>query len=135
MATSNFFPVCARFDQFHVDFGSRVLQRSGVRVPVQSQPLQVLRLLLESEGKVVTREEFRKVLWPEGTFVDFELAVNAAVKKLRQALEDSADHPKFIETLPRSSDLCHSCSRRHGAPLVLQPSWHQFSLLGLVPRW
>ena len=101
MATSNFFPVCARFDQFHVDFGSRVLQRSGVRVPVQSQPLQVLRLLLEAEGKVVTREELRKVLWSEDTFVDFELGVNTAVKKLRQALEDSADHPKFIETLPR----------------------------------
>ena len=101
MAISNSFPVRARFDQFHVDFDSRVLERSGVRVPVQSQPLQVLRLLLEAEGKVVTREELRKVLWPEDTFVDFELGVNTAVKKLRQALEDSADHPKFIETLPR----------------------------------
>jgi Tol biopolymer transport system component/DNA-binding winged helix-turn-helix (wHTH) protein len=101
MVTSNSFPVRARFDQFHVDFSSGVLQRSGARVPVQSQPLQVLRLLLEAEGKVVTREELRKVLWPEDTFVDFELGVNTAVKKLRQALEDPADHPKFIETLPR----------------------------------
>jgi Tol biopolymer transport system component/DNA-binding winged helix-turn-helix (wHTH) protein len=101
MATSNSFPVRARFDQFHVDFSSGVLQRSGVRVPVQSQPLQVLRLLLAAEGKVVTREELRKVLWPEDTFVDFELGVNTAVKKLRQALTDPADHPKFIETLPR----------------------------------
>ena len=80
MAISNSFPVRARFDQFHVDFDSRVLERSGVRVPVQSQPLQVLRLLLEAEGKVVTREELRKVLWPEDTFVDFELGVNTAVK-------------------------------------------------------
>ena len=101
MATANSFPVRARFDQFHVDFSTGVLQRSGVRVPVQSQPLQALRLLLEAEGKVVTREELRRVLWPEDTFVDFELGVNTAVKKLRQALEDSADHPKFIETLPR----------------------------------
>jgi len=101
MATSNSLPVRARFDQFHVDFSSGVLQRSGVRVPVQSQPLQVLRLLLNAEGKVVTREELRKVLWPADTFVDFELGVNTAVKKLRQALEDPADHPKFIETLPR----------------------------------
>jgi Tol biopolymer transport system component/DNA-binding winged helix-turn-helix (wHTH) protein len=101
MVASDSFPIVARFDQFQVDFSSGVLQRSGVRVPVQSQPLQVLRLLLEAEGRVVTREELRKVLWPEDTFVDFELGVNTAVKKLRQALADPADHPKFIETLPR----------------------------------
>ena len=75
--------------------------RSGVRVPIQDQPLQLLRLLLEAEGKVVTREQLRAALWPQGTFVDFEHAVNTAVKKLRQALEDSAEHPKFVETLPR----------------------------------
>ena len=101
MVTSNSFPASARFDQFQVDLRSGVLQRSGVRVPVQSQPLQVLRLLLEAGGKVVTREELRKVLWPEDTFVDFELGVNTAVKKLRQALADPAERPKFIETLPR----------------------------------
>ena len=101
MATSNSFPGSARFDQFQVDLSSGILQRAGVRVPVQSQPLQVLRLLLQAEGKVVTRDEIRKVLWPEDTFVDFELGVNTAVKKLRQALADPAEHPKFIETLPR----------------------------------
>ena len=101
MATSNSFPASARFDQFQVDLRSGVLQRSGVRVPVQGQPLQVLRLLLEAGGKVVTREELRKVLWPKDTFVDFELGVNTAVKKLRQALTDLAENPKFIETLPR----------------------------------
>jgi len=95
------FPLYARFDQFHVDLTGGILQRSGVRVPLQSQPLQVLRLLLEAEGNVVTRDELRKVLWPEDTFVDFELGVNTAVKKLRQALADPADRPKFIETLPR----------------------------------
>ena len=94
-------PTGARFDQFQVDLTSGELMRSGVRVPIQGHPFQVLRLLLEAEGKVVTREELRQVLWPEDTFVDFELGVNTAVKKLRQALEDSADHPKFIETLPR----------------------------------
>jgi Tol biopolymer transport system component/DNA-binding winged helix-turn-helix (wHTH) protein len=77
------------------------LLRSGVRVPIQGQPFQVLRVLLEADGKVVTREELRQALWPEDTFVDFELGVNTAVKKLRQALEDSAEHPKFIETLPK----------------------------------
>ena len=101
MATSKPFPPCARFDQFQVHLTSGVLERSGVRVPVQAQPLQVLRLLLQAEGKVVTREELRKVLWPDDTFVDFELGVNTAVKKLRQALADPADRPNFIETLPR----------------------------------
>ncbi len=62
---------------------------------------ELLRLLLEAEGRVVTREQLRAALWPQDTFVDFEHAVNTAVKKLRQALEDSAEHPKFVETLPR----------------------------------
>src|SRR6516162_4062991 len=101
MFLSNSSPTCARFHEFQVDLSSGVLERSGVRLPVQAQPLQVLRLLLQADGKVVTREELRKVLWPEDTFVDFELGVNTAVKKLRQALADPADRPKFIETLPR----------------------------------
>jgi Tol biopolymer transport system component/DNA-binding winged helix-turn-helix (wHTH) protein len=101
VATACPLPLCARFDQFHVDLTGGILQRAGVRVPVQSQPLQVLRLLLEAGGNVVTRDELRKVLWAEDTFVDFELGVNTAVKKLRQALADPAERPKFIETLPR----------------------------------
>ncbi|HJY92536.1 MAG TPA: winged helix-turn-helix domain-containing protein, partial [Candidatus Acidoferrum sp.] len=101
VATSSPSSPSASFDQFRVDFTSGELIRSGVRVSIQGQPLHVLRLLLEAEGKVVTREELRQALWPEDTFVDFELGVNTAVKKLRQALEDSAAHPKFIETLPR----------------------------------
>jgi len=101
VATSSSSPACARFDRFSVDLSSGGLLRSGVRVPIQGQPFQVLRLLLEAEGKVVSREELRQALWPEDTFVDFELGVNTAVRKLRQALEDSAEHPKFIETLPK----------------------------------
>lgn len=101
VSTSSSHPLGANFDQFYVDLTSGELLRSGVRVPIQGQPFQVLRLLLEAEGKVVTREELRQVLWQEDTFVDFELGVNTAVKKLRQALEDSAEHPKFIETLPK----------------------------------
>lgn len=101
MAISSPTPVGARFDRFSVDLSSGELLRSGVRVPIQGQPFQVLRLLLAAEGKVVTRDELRQALWQEDTFVDFELGVNTAVKKLRQALEDSAEHPKFIETLPK----------------------------------
>jgi TolB-like protein/DNA-binding winged helix-turn-helix (wHTH) protein/Tfp pilus assembly protein PilF len=91
----------ARFAWFQVDLSSGELFRSGVRVPIQEQPLQVLALLLEADGKVVTREHLRAALWPEDTFVDFEHGVNTAVKKLRQALEDSAERPKFVETLPK----------------------------------
>ncbi len=80
---------------------SRELLRSGKRIPVQDKPLQILRLLVEAEGQVVTREQVRSALWPEDTFVDFEHGVNTAVKKLRQALEDSAENPQYIETLPR----------------------------------
>ena len=91
----------ARFGRFQVDLSSNELFCSGARVPIQEQPLQVLRLLLEADGKVVTREQLRAALWPENTFVDFEHGVNTAVKKLRQALEDSAENPKFVETLPK----------------------------------
>lgn len=68
---------------------------------IQQKPLQVLRLLLEAEGNLVTRDQLRGALWPGGTFVDFEHGVNTAVKKLRQALEDSVESPKFVETLPK----------------------------------
>jgi Tol biopolymer transport system component/DNA-binding winged helix-turn-helix (wHTH) protein len=74
---------------------------SGASLRIQQQPLQVLRLLLEAEGRVVTREQLRAALWPEDTFVDFEHGVNTAVKKLRQALEDSVDNPRFVETVPK----------------------------------
>ncbi len=91
----------ARFEFFHIDLSSGELFRLGVRVPIQDQPLVILRLLLEAEGRVVTREQLRAALWPQDTFVDFEHGVNTAVKKLRQALADSAEHPKFVETLPK----------------------------------
>jgi len=92
---------CARFDSFEFDLSTGELVRSGVRVSVQDQPLQVLRLLLEADRRVVNREQLRAALWPKDTFVDFEHGVNTAVKKLRQALEDSAEQPKYIETFPK----------------------------------
>ena len=101
MATSRSRPAAARFDEFEVDFASKELRQHGVKMPVQDQPFQVLRLLLEAEGKVVVREQLRDALWSADTFVDFEHSVNTAVRKLRQALGDSPDEPKFIETLPK----------------------------------
>ena len=91
----------ARFDRFNVDLSTGKLQRSGLNVPIQAKPFQVLRLLLIADGQVVSRDQLRAALWPEDTFVDFEHGLNTAVRKLRQALEDSAENPKFIETLPR----------------------------------
>ena len=101
MATSRSTLSFARFDRYELDLNSGQLFRSGKRVTIQDKPLQVLRLLLEAQGIVVTREQVRSALWPQDTFVDFEHGVNTAVKKLRQALEDSAERPKFVETLPR----------------------------------
>ena len=101
MATSHSSPLSARFDQFEVDLSSKELRKWGVRVPVQEQPFHLLRLLLEAEGKVIHREQLRDALWPADTFVDFEHGVNTAIRKLRVALGDSPDQPKFIETLPK----------------------------------
>src|SRR6266496_1704203 len=102
VATSSSSSVCARFDQFQVDLSSGDLRTpEGTSVRIQQQPLQVLRLLLAAEGRVITREQLRVALWPHDTFVDFEHGVNTAVKKLRQALGDSVENPKFVETVPK----------------------------------
>lgn len=90
-----------KFDHFEVDFQNGELRRGGLRIRVQEQPLCVLRLLLERHGQVVTRQELQQRLWPADTFVDFEAGLNAAIKKLRAALEDSATQPRYIETLAR----------------------------------
>ncbi len=90
-----------RFGVFEVDLRSGELRRNGVKIRLQEQPFQVLAALLEHPGQVVTREELRGRLWPADTFVDFDHSLNAAVKRLREALGDSADSPRFVETLPR----------------------------------
>jgi TolB-like protein/tetratricopeptide (TPR) repeat protein len=90
-----------RFGNFELDVRSRELRRGGVCVRLQEQPLEILRLMLERPGDVISRDELRQRLWPDGTFVDFEHSLNAAIKRLRAALGDEADHPKFIETVPR----------------------------------
>jgi DNA-binding winged helix-turn-helix (wHTH) protein len=101
LVTDRSHSVCARFDRFQVDLSKGELRKDGTSVAIQEQPLQVLRMLLQADGEVVTREQLCSALWPKDTFVDFEHGVNNAVKKLRQALEDSAERPNFVETLPR----------------------------------
>ncbi len=90
-----------RFGVFEVDSTTGELRRRGVRVKLHAQPLQVLLLLLERPGEMLTREEICKVLWPDGTFVDYEHGVNSAVNRLRDALGDKASSPRFVETLAR----------------------------------
>ncbi len=91
----------ARFGAFEVDLAVGELRKSGVRIKLQDRPFQILSVLLEQPGEMVTREELQKRLWPAHTFVDFEHGMNTAITKLRQALADDADNPHFIETLPR----------------------------------
>src|SRR5437879_6074195 len=90
-----------RFGVFEVDARSGELRKQGVRIKLQEQPFHVLAVLLQRPGEVVTREELRSQNWPADTFVDFDNSLNTAVNKLREALGDSADSPRFIETLPR----------------------------------
>ena len=90
-----------RFGAFELDLRTGELRKAGIRVSLPEQPFQVLKALIERPGDLVTREELRQRLWPAETFVDFEHGLNAAVRRLRDALGDSADVPRFVETLPR----------------------------------
>jgi Tol biopolymer transport system component/DNA-binding winged helix-turn-helix (wHTH) protein len=90
-----------RFGIFEADLQTGELYKNGIKVPLQGQPFQVCSLLLEHAGELVTREELRQRVWPEDTFVDFEQALNTAIAKIRLALGDEADNPRFVQTLPR----------------------------------
>jgi eukaryotic-like serine/threonine-protein kinase len=94
-----FLPI--RFGIFEVDLQAGELRKQGYKVKLQEQPFQLLIMLLDRSGDVVTREELQKKLWPADTFVDFERGLNRAINKLREALGDDADSPRFVETLPR----------------------------------
>jgi Tol biopolymer transport system component/DNA-binding winged helix-turn-helix (wHTH) protein len=97
--TENSFVV--QFGLYEADLQARELRKSGIRIKLQEQPFQILAALLERPGEIVPREELQKRLWPADTYVDFDLSLNSAVKKLRQALNDDSDNPRFIETLYR----------------------------------
>jgi len=90
-----------RFDVFELDLRTGELRKRGVKIRLQEQPFLILRALLENPGQIVTREELKKKIWPEDTFVDFDHGLHAAVNRLREALNDSADNPRFVETLAR----------------------------------
>jgi len=90
-----------RFSVFEIDLGAGDLRKNGKRIRLQEQPFQVLAMLLENAGRVVTRDELRQKIWPADTFVDFDHSLNTAVNKIRDSLGDSASSPRFVETLAR----------------------------------
>ena len=90
-----------RFKSFELNLRTRELYRYGVKLKLQGHPVEVLAMLLERPGDLVTREELQQRLWPQDTFVDFEHGLNSTINRLRGALDDDAETPRFIETLPR----------------------------------
>jgi Tol biopolymer transport system component/DNA-binding winged helix-turn-helix (wHTH) protein len=101
VASQSQLPRVLRFGTFEVDVPAGELRKNGIKLKLQEQPLQVLCVLIEHSGEVVTREELRNRLWPADTFVDFDHGLNAAIKRLRDALGDSAENPRFVETVTR----------------------------------
>jgi TolB-like protein len=93
--------IVVRFGAYELDQQAGELRKDGLRVRLQEQPLQILRLLLDQPGKIITREELRQKIWPSDTFVDFDHGINNAIKRLREALGDTAETPRFVETLPK----------------------------------
>lgn len=101
MALSTISRAVICFYVFELDLQAAELKKHGRKIKLQDQPFRVLAMLLEHPGAVVTREEMRQKLWPADTFVDFEHGLNSAVARLREALNDSAERPRFVQTLPR----------------------------------
>ena len=127
-------PPLVRFANFEVNLRAGELRREGSKVRLQEQPFSLLTVLLESAGEVVTREELRKRLWSEDTFVDFDHRLAVAVSKLRDALRDSAEKPLFVETVGRrgyrfvgqleSTDSLRGCQGSEWARLPCLPLDH-----------
>ena len=90
-----------RFDIFEVDLETSELRKQGQKIKLQEQPFRVLTMLLEHPGEIVTRDALRQKLWAADTFVDFDHGLNSAVARLRETLNDSAEEPRFVETVPR----------------------------------
>jgi TolB-like protein/DNA-binding winged helix-turn-helix (wHTH) protein/Tfp pilus assembly protein PilF len=134
-------PNIVSFGAYEFNPYSKELRKEGMRVRLEGQPLAILEVLLERPGELVTREEVQKRLWPEDTFVDFEHSVNAAVKRLRAALNDSADRPRYIETLARRgyrfvAPVGGSVAEREDETAVLVPAEPQAQgAVGRGRRW
>ncbi|HEX6880344.1 MAG TPA: DUF2225 domain-containing protein, partial [Terriglobales bacterium] len=114
-----------RFGLFEADVAHVALNRNGVRVKIQDQPFRVLVLLLERPGEIISRDELRQALWADGTHVDFDGSLNVILKKLRSALDDDSENPRFIETVPRRG-------YRFIAPVTQTPISHQPTAVAFI---
>src|SRR5579862_7154975 len=111
-----------RFDAFEFDVSTGELLKNGESIRLQGQPARLLSLLISRRGELVSRTEIQKALWPDGRFVEFEHAINTAIKKVREALEDDPEEPKFIETLPKLGyRFTASVHEVHSEPSGLPP--------------
>jgi len=123
-----------RFGVFETDLQSGELRKNGLKVPLQGQPFQVFAILLQHSGKLVTRDELRQRVWPEDTFVDFDHGLNTAITKIRTALGDSAENPRFVETLPRRGYRFIGPADKPMSPAP-SPSALKGHLESLTARW
>jgi DNA-binding winged helix-turn-helix (wHTH) protein len=132
-------PQLVQFGPFEVNLETGELRKQGIRIRLQPKPWQILRTLLESPGSVVTREELRSRLWPEDTFIDFESGVNTAINRLRLALSDSADHPRYVETLSRTGYRFVAPVHSSPVPATIAEAPPPTSILGVpapqTARW
>ena len=130
-------PSLRRFGSFVLDIRSRELRTGDRSVLLQAQPFEILLLLLGRAGEVVDRDELCRRLWPDGTFVDYEHSLNAAIKRLRNALGDAADRPRFIETIPRRGYRFVAPVIDNGAarsrPLPANPHSIRLAVLPMMP--
>lgn len=132
-----------RFGTFELNLANGELRKRGVRIALQEQPLRILIALLERPGDIVGREELCQRLWPHGTFVDFEHSLNAAVRRLRVALGDEADLPRFVETVHKRGYRFltlggpirdhHDFSRERSFPVAIAPIARQRARLAVLP--
>jgi DNA-binding winged helix-turn-helix (wHTH) protein/Tol biopolymer transport system component len=111
-----------RFGPFELDAARGELRKNGTRIPIQNQPFQVLRTLIERAGHVVSREELRQAIWASDTFVDFEHGLNAAISKIRRALGDTAENPRYIETMPGNGYRFIAPVKNHEAAPEARPA-------------
>lgn len=123
-----------RFGVFEVDLQAKELRKRGIKIKLQEQPFQILLVLLDRPGEVVTRDEFQKKLWPADTFVDFERGLNRGINKLREALGDDAESPRFIETLPRRGYRFRVPIEALGTPELVSTELEQKAPIAVVPR-
>ena len=122
-----------RFERFKFDMRALELRKNGLKLKLEGQPLRILGALVERPGELVTREDLRRQLWPANTIVNYEHSINAAMMRLRETLGDSADSPRFIETLPRRGYRFVHALRPAPAPaLVAARAWRSGWRAGLL---